>query len=64
MQTKHAGLTFKRSKDKHLNHLPIGDEKFIDENNIEFEFETPDKELISCCDASHATDHRTRKSTT
>ena len=47
-----------------MNHLPSGEDILLEENNIEREFEVPDKTLIGYCDASHATDLKTRKSTT
>ena len=46
MQNKEKGLIFKRPKDKYLNHLPTGEDVFINENNIESEFEEPDMDLI------------------
>jgi len=64
IQTKEKGLIFQRPKTKFLDHLPAGEDLFIEENNIESEFELPEKSLIGYCDAAHATDHRTRRSTT
>ena len=64
IQNKEKGLIFKRPKDKILNYLPSGEDMFINENNAESEFEEPEMDLIGCCDASHETDHKTRRSTT
>ena len=64
IQTKSKGLVFKSPKDKYLNHLPLREDIFVNENEIKSDFKCPKQQLTCYCDSSHAADHRAIKSNT